>query len=156
MEMEKDRFLSCILLQKMTSASFLESHLKIFIQISVFLHSSRTLNSLSLSISVLLPNCSGLFTGIQQRHRCHPTYTTRVWRQISTIVCARKPLRSWSVGTTEKTHPSTLLTETAQLVTDCQAHQSSLNAFTTRLNAKPNQRKQCGFVSSFWNLLPYK
>lgn len=56
-KMEKDRFLSRILLYKMTSADFLESHLKILIQIFVFLPSFHTLKSFVLPISVLLPNC---------------------------------------------------------------------------------------------------
>lgn len=56
-EMEKDGFLSCILLCKMTSADFLESHLKNSIQIFVFLLLFHTLTSFVLPISVLLPNC---------------------------------------------------------------------------------------------------
>lgn len=89
----------------------------------------------------------------------HPTGTTRVWREIphfSKIICARNQLYSLSVGTTEKTDQSTLLTEMEQLMTDCQAHQSVLSAFAKWLNTKPNQLKQCVFGSSFWNLLHYK
>lgn len=68
-KMEKDRFLSCILLCKMTSADFLESHLKILIQIFVFLPPFHTLKSFVLPISVLLPNCWGFFIGIQQSRK---------------------------------------------------------------------------------------
>lgn len=56
-KMEKDRFLSCILLCRMTSADFLEFHLKILIQVFVFLPSFHTLESFVLPIAVLLPNC---------------------------------------------------------------------------------------------------
>lgn len=68
----------------------------------------------------------------------HPTDTTKLWRHISCfskIIYARNQLNSFSVGTAEKTHQSTLLTELAQLMTGCQAHQSLLSAFA-RLNMK--------------------
>lgn len=87
----------------------------------------------------------------------HLTDTTKLWRHISCfskIIYTRNQLNSSSVGTDEKTHQNTLLTEMAQLMTGCQAHQSLLSAFAKWLNTKPKSTWEMRFCQQLSKSTP--
>lgn len=66
----------------------------------------------------------------------------------------RNQLNSFIVGTAEKTHQSTLLTEMAQLMTGCQAHQNLLSAFAKWLNMKSKSTQEMRFCQQLSKSTP--
>lgn len=140
----------------MTSADFLYLHLKICIHIFASFISRAQISCFAIALFSAITQLLRFFGGFPWCCR---------WLQLS-LSLYRHNIVSLKLSAQEVSHIHQVLVQLKTQVkvlflqnraTDYRLPSISvLSVFAKWLNWKPNQLKQCVFVSSFWNLLHYK